>query len=222
MAEETVLVLGAHSDDFVLGVGGTVTKYVKEGKRVISLIFSYGESSHPWLDKDVTIDMRVKETKEAIKVIGFKEVAFFGLAEGRFIDDAKEKGITKRLQNIVEKVQPTKVFTHSPDDPHPDHRAVHKMTMNLLSEVGYKGDVYTYSVWNPISVRHRDQPKLMVDISKEFGTKIAALKKFKSQKVALIQLIPATYIRAIRNGFANRCRYAEVFFKVVPHKVEED
>ena len=29
---ETILVFGAHSDDFVIGAGGTIAKYAQEGK----------------------------------------------------------------------------------------------------------------------------------------------------------------------------------------------
>ncbi|MBI5398937.1 PIG-L family deacetylase [Candidatus Woesearchaeota archaeon] len=210
---ETIMFLGAHSDDTILGGGGTMAKYVKEGKNVVSIIFSFGEKSHPWLQRKHTIEMRVNEAKEAVRVLGYTQVLFFGLAEGKFPEEIKEKGTLDKLRKLVDIHKPTKIFTHSIDDPHPDHRAVYKATMDMLNKRRYAGDVYSYNVWNPANFRKRDEPKLVVNINDTFWKKIEALKAFRSQKIALIQLIPVTFVRAIRNGIFNRCRFAEVFIK---------
>jgi len=53
---ETILVFSAHSDDFVIGAGGTIAKYTEEGKKVIAVVFSYGERSHPWNTKSFVAD----------------------------------------------------------------------------------------------------------------------------------------------------------------------
>ncbi len=74
--KETVLVLGAHSDDFVIGAGGTIANYVNEGKRVISISFSYGEMSHPWLKEEAVQDMRTEEAFEASKVLKCQTIFF--------------------------------------------------------------------------------------------------------------------------------------------------
>lgn len=211
--KETIMFLGAHSDDTILGGGGTMAKYVNEGKNVISIIFSFGEKSHPWLQRKHTIEMRVNEAKEAVRVLGYTQVLFFGLAEGKFPKEIKEKGILDKLRKLVDIHKPTKIFTHSIDDPHPDHRAVYKATMDMLNKKRYTGDVYSYNVWNPANFLKRGEPKLVVDISETFSLKIRALKAFRSQKIALIQLIPVTFVRAVRNGIFNGCRFAEVFIK---------
>ena len=80
--KETVIVMSAHSDDFVIGAGGTIAHYVKEGKKVIAIIFSSGEKSHPWLKKSVVKKFREKETKEAAKVLGC-QVIFFEMGDSR-------------------------------------------------------------------------------------------------------------------------------------------
>jgi len=67
--KETILILGAHSDDFVIGAGGTMAKYTQEGKKIISVVFSYGEKSHPWLKEDVVQKMRSEEAAKASKLL---------------------------------------------------------------------------------------------------------------------------------------------------------
>ena len=50
-----MLVVCAHPDDNILGAGGTIAKYSSEGKKVITVIASYGESGNPWLKENVIL-----------------------------------------------------------------------------------------------------------------------------------------------------------------------
>jgi len=212
--KESVLVLCAHSDDQAFGVGGTLAKYGKEGKNISVVIFSYGEMSHPWLKKKVAIETRVKESHEAAKVIRANETIFLGLDEGRFPEQVKERDIHDRVSRLMQKIRPQKIFTHAGDDPLPDHVAVNKFVLELCEETGYKGQVYSFDVWNPVKLKERNVPRIVVDISDTFKTKIEALRCFKSQKMAMLSLLWSVYFRAIKNGIANNCRYAEVFYKI--------
>ena len=77
----TILIFCAHSDDEAVGMAGTILKYVEEGKEIIKIVFSFGESSHPHFKEEVVIDKRVSESKEASKFIGIKETIFLGLPD---------------------------------------------------------------------------------------------------------------------------------------------
>ena len=89
---EFVLVLGAHSDDFVIGAGGTIAEYSREGKRVLCVVFSYGELSHPWMKKEEVVKIREEEAHKAGKVLGCR-VKYFGLKDQGVYEDYKNKGI---------------------------------------------------------------------------------------------------------------------------------
>lgn len=214
MAKENILVFCAHNDDQIIGPGGTLIKYAKEGKKVYTIIFSYGESSHPWYKKKVTADMRYKECMKSDKIMDIKNLTFFGLTEGRFQQEIEEKGIKERIRKYMKKYMPSKIFVHSFDDPHPDHRAVYKVVEELVDESGTDPDVYAYSIWNPATFRKRGLPKLVVDISEEFDTKIKALRCHRSQLLTLISLMWSIYFKNIIQGFRNKSRYAEVFYKI--------
>ena len=179
--KETILVFGSHSDDFVIGAGGTIAKYSQEGKKVISVVFSYGENSHPWLKEKVVQKFRSQEAFEASKLLGCKTI-FFDLEEMNFYHDYKKKGVEKELLALIRKEKPTKILTHSKEDPHPDHKAVYKITMELIHKLGKKPELYIYSVWNPISFV-TGYPSLYVNITKTFSLKLKALKTFRSQKI---------------------------------------
>ena len=207
--------LCAHNDDQLIGAGGTIAKYAKEGKKIVTLIFSFGETSLPHLQKVVTRKTRVQESKRAAKVLGELEVYYLGLKEGSFAEEIVNRNIDEKVKNIIKKIKPNKIFTHSLDDPHPDHRAVYKFTMDLVEKISYKGDVYSFNIWNFfLNFRKRDQPKLVVDITDTFKIKIEAFKKHKSQLPARVSLMWNIYFQAIFYGLNNHVKYAEVFYKI--------
>ncbi len=211
---ETILVVCAHSDDQIFGVGGSIAKWAKEGKKVVIFIFSFGEGTHPWLKKHVAAEMRINESLAASKIVGAKETQFFGLTEGKFPKETKEKKVDRRLAYYIKKLKPSKIFTHAIDDPHPDHHAVTSFVIDLCNQIKYTGDVYSFDVWTFVNMAKRDAPKLYVDISDTFHLKTKALKCFKSQYLAMIALLWSVYWRAIKSGKLAKTKYAEVFFKI--------
>lgn len=213
--QDSVLVICAHSDDQVLGVGGTIAKYAEEGKEVNIIVASFGEKSHPWLKKEVITETRVRESQKAAKILGITHTVFLGLEESKFKKEFIEKKTEPRLAEILKKYKPSKIFTHSPDDPLPDHNALSDFVIGFCRKTKYDGDVYCFDVWNPINIKKRDLPKMVVDISNTFKIKLKALRCFKSQKWnAILLLTLGVYWRAIKNGKQNKCKYAEVFYKI--------
>jgi len=212
--KETVICFCAHNDDQVIGAGGTLAKYAKEGKDVYTYIFSYGESSHPHLQREVIVKKRVAESQTCDKAMGGKGIYHLGLKEGSFLKEIELRGFKQKIKEIIQDKKPTRIFTHSQDDPHPDHRVVNKIVKEIVDELKLEIDLYSFDVWNPWTARGRDKPKLVVDISATFDKKIKALKCHKSQKLTLLSMVPATYARAIIHGLNHYCKYAEVFYKI--------
>ena len=208
---ETIIVCSAHSDDFVLGAGGTIAQYTSEGKKVIVLVFSYGEKSHPWLKEDIVQKMRSKEAFEASKILQCKTI-FFNLREFHFLEDYDK--IAEKMIQLFQEVKPSKIFTHSMEDPHPDHKAVYTITLEVFTRLGeIKPEVYTYSVWNPVSFK-TTYPALYIDISKTFSRKLKSLKTFRSQKIHIIYPLFLLLLRSIKEGLRIRKRFGEKFFRI--------
>jgi LmbE family N-acetylglucosaminyl deacetylase len=212
--KNSVLVICAHSDDQIFGPGGTIAKYAKEGKKVYTVIFSYGEQSHPWYQKTYTISTRVRESIEVDKLIGGRGVIFLGLSEGKFLPQFKEKKMYPKLKKLIEKYQPYRIFTHSLDDPLPDHRALNKCVMETIDKMKYTGEVYMFDVWNVFNFKKQNYVSIAIDISDTFKTKLKALKLFKSQIGARFMLTSSVYWKAWMNGKKNGFKYAEVFYKI--------
>ncbi len=215
MKPESILFLCAHNDDQIIGAGGTISKYSKEGKKIITIVFSFGEMSNP-LEQDIhTRKTRVLESKKAAKLLGEEELYYLGLKEGRFKEEIEKKKIGEKIAKIIKRVKPSKIFTHSIDDPHPDHRAVYYFTLDLVEKLNYKGEVYSFNIWNYfINFRKRSQPKLVVDITGTFKDKVEAFKKHKSQWMTMITHMVYIYYQAIVLGIQNNVKYAEIFYRI--------
>jgi len=214
MKKENIIVFSAHSDDFVIGAGGTIAEYIRQGKKVTAIVFSYGEKSHPWMKEHVVQKFRAKETHDAAKALGCK-VIIYDMKEGKFYNDYKKKKYEKKFLDLLSKDKTTKIFTHSNEDPHPDHRAVNKITLELYERLSVKPEIYIYSVWNPISLKTQ-YPMLYVDITKSYKEKIKSLNEFPSQRYnAIYPLSILILFRAVRDGFRIKgAKFGESFYRI--------
>lgn len=209
--KETIFIICAHSDDHVLGAGGTIKKYSQQGKKVINIILSKGEKSHPWLKEKITQKIRTKEAKEADKILGSKTL-FFDLKEGRFSN--KKEETQKKLKKLFRKYKPSKVFTHSSEDPHPDHLATHKIVLDTIKKVRSKPELYVFSIWNPFSFKKTYLPKMYINISDVIKRKKEAIRCFASQKYIIAFLVIGNYIKTFFNGLSTSGLFAEKFYRL--------
>ena len=209
--KERVLVVCAHPDDEAFGPGGTIARYVKEGKHVSVVIFSFGEKSHLWLQEKYSAQMRKKEHQEAKKVLGYDKSYVLGVEEGRF--DAEKLRVKQDLMKIMRSERPNKIFTHNIYDPHPDHKMVYIILTDVCHDLDYRGEIFMFDVWNVLNLRRISKPMLYVDISDTFKTKLEALGCFRSQWSAMLVLLWSVYSSAIVHGISHGSRFAERFYK---------
>jgi LmbE family N-acetylglucosaminyl deacetylase len=211
---DSVLIICAHSDDQVFGPGGTIARYAQEGKKIHTIIFSYGESSHPLQQKQLTVKARVAEAQNVDKFLGGQGVVFLGIDEYKFPEQFLKKKMYPKLKRLILQYRPGMIFIHSIDDPMPDHKALNRLVVESLARMHYKCDVYMFDVWNIFNFKKRDYVEIIVDISKTFKTKLEALRMFESQKVTMFGLMWSVYFRAWLSGRKIRARYAEKFYRI--------
>ncbi len=207
---QNVIIFVAHDDDAEIAMGGTILRYLNEGKRVIKVVFSAGQMSHPHFREEIIIKKRKQETKEICKKYGI-DVIFFELEDRRLNEELKKEDILNKASGIVKKYSPVKIFLPSLNDLHSDHRAVARAMLNMLNVIGYKGEVMLFEVWNLVS---ENLPVVYVDISEYFGKKVEMVKQFRSQWLSVYLLLIPMYIRARRYGWRNNYKYAERFYKI--------
>ncbi|MFH1331896.1 MAG: PIG-L family deacetylase [archaeon] len=207
---ERYLVFCAHADDEIVGMGGALSKYGKEGKDIITVIFSFGERSQPHLKEEHVAKERVLESRKVDYLVG-KESIFLGLDEGKILEQAEKFNVKDKIKMLIKKFKPNKIFTLSAYDPHKDHRDVNSIVVSAFDELKYKGELYTFEVWNVVK---ENNPAIFVDVSDTFKKKLKLLKRYKSQKLSIYLLWLPIYLRARRYGNKTGCKYAEKLYKI--------
>lgn len=125
MRERRLIVIGAHSADFVWRAAGVIAVVTAQGGRVRVIALSYGErgeSGELWKEEGQTIEnvkhIRQEQASQAAAIVG---------AEFRCMDlgDYPLKVSGEALENLVSELrefQPDIMLTHTPVDPfNPDH-----------------------------------------------------------------------------------------------------
>lgn len=213
---EHVYIICAHSDDQILGPGGTIAKLSKEGAKVTTIILSFGELTPAWLKDQFTIKTRVGEAQKADKIVGGHEVKFIGLKEGSFIKQAKSQKVYESLGKLIRKDKPSIIFTHRKQDPQPDHKATVAIVKDVVRSLPKtkRPDLYSFNIWNPFDFSSGGKARLVVDVSGHFKKKMKALMVFKSQRLVILQLIPGVFLGAKFNGIIHGKRFVEVFNRI--------
>ncbi len=125
----SVLVIIAHPDDETLGLGGTIPRYVDEGRQVFALSLTDGVGARG-MSRTAERD-RARAADQAANILGFK-----WLDRASFPDNALDTKPILEIIKVVEKakecVKPTIVYTHFPHDLNVDHRIVCQAVMTAF------------------------------------------------------------------------------------------
>ena len=197
--DKTVLVVGAHPDDYEIGAGMSILSEKEKGNKVISVVCSSGEvGGNP--------TTRQKEAENAAKILGIDDLIFLSYKDTSFPEMVQ---IIDDLKNISSKVNPYLVMTHADHDTHQDHVAVAEASMAAFKKVP---QVLLYRGSFP---KKEFLPNIFVMGNGEMlEKKIEAISAHKSQS----QKIHPDYIRAtaiffgsLINGDNSIISYAEPF-----------
>ncbi len=194
------LVIAAHPDDEVLGMGGTIRKLVRSGSEVKIIFMSTGISSRRStdyrnstiykVDKKINMIMnnQIKklreDAKKASKIMGVKNIEFANFPDNE-MDTVSSLEITKKIEQVLTDYKPDTIFTHSQYDLNVDHRALYNATITA-TRPRHKSNVKTIISFEvPSSTEwyfpSKFSPNIFVDITKDLPTKIKALKAYSTE-----------------------------------------
>lgn len=184
-----VLVIAAHPDDEVLGVGGTVAKLSTEGVECHLLIVTDGSSSQ-YRDSDhlhEIIEAKIKETKGCADLLGFKSIHYGELPDMK-LDKTPHIVINQVIERVINEVQPDTVFTHFWGDVNRDHQEVYNSTLVAVRPVMGQvvRELYCYRVpssteWTPNKGDTMFMPNVFVNIEKYAEQKYMAFACYSTE-----------------------------------------
>jgi len=218
---EKILVIVAHPDDEVLGMGGTIAKLASEGCEVHLLIVTDGSSSQYKDDPNLAkiIEDKKNETQNCAKILGIKEVHYGNLPDMK-LDTIPHISINRVIEKYIDEINPDTVFTHFWGDVNADHQNVYKSTLVAVRPV--MGQVvkrlYCYQVpssteWTPNKPDTMFVPNVFVNIEKFAEQKYDAFSKYTTELRDYPHPRSVQYLREtdIANGLKVGLKCAEAF-----------
>lgn len=217
-----VLVIAAHPDDEILGIGGTVKRHVDNGDLVNCVILGEGMTSR----KDKRLDTRKieinslhEDAKKAAKIIGFEQIYFESLPDNRF-DSIDLLDIIKIIERYIERLKPNIVYTHHHGDRNIDHRLTFDAVLTACRPVGDYSVKEIYAFETPSSTEwdfsygsNSFVPNIFVDIENTLQDKLNAMACYKTElkEYPHPRSLEALEIIAARWGTVIGKRYVEAF-----------
>ena len=225
MQEYDVMIIAPHPDDPEFGIGGTVARWTREGRKVIYIICTNGDkgSDDPEITSERLAEIRISEQKEAALTLGVSEVVFLQHEDQSLEDTADFR------KEIVKVIRTYKPHTVAAPDPyrkyvwHRDHRITGQVVLDAVypfarDRLAYPdliaGGYETHKV-KELLFWGAEQPNHFSDISQTWDIKIAALRCHKSQ----VGHFPASWEDSFKNVHAARAKdkgfdLAEAFYRV--------
>ncbi len=199
---QNILVLAPHTDDGELGLGGTISKYIEEGKNVYYAAFSTADSSVP---EGFPKDILSIEVRNATKKLGIPE-------ENVFVYHYEVRKLSYVRQEILEELVKLRklchfdmVFMPSSHDIHQDHTTIAQEAIRafkMTTLLGYE------LIWNNLTFDTDCFVKLE---ERHIEAKCKALKEYHSQDFR--DYTKPEFIRSLAHtrGVQVGCQYAEAF-----------
>lgn len=220
-----ILCVVAHPDDAEILCAGTLTRYAQSGHTVTIAVFTDGSMGDAVIKPAELGAMREKETCAAAGIIGAKLI-WGGIVDEHVFPDAAQR---LRMIDILREADPDVIFTHSPNDYHPDHRYVSQLVFDAYFQKGLPhmpGQQMPACRFGKAQVYYMDNlggigffPTEYVDITETFEIKKQMLCCHKSQFEAMkdladTNLLDMIEVQARFRGMAAGCRYAEGFTRL--------
>lgn len=173
-----VLVVAAHPDDEVLGIGGIVLKHTKKGDRVRNVIMCEGESLR--YSKDVG---QSEAIKEAARLLGVEHTYLPHFPDQKLDSYILTEVITP-LEEISREFKPDIVYCQSASDANRDHKILFEAANIAFRPIDeWVREFYCFytSSSTEWGVPRNFVPDTWVDISEEIEGKIKAFERYHSE-----------------------------------------
>ncbi|MBR0314187.1 MAG: PIG-L family deacetylase [Bacteroidales bacterium] len=197
-----ILVLAPHTDDGELGLGGTISRFIAEGKKVTYVAFSTAEASVP---PGFPSDILKTEVRNSTTVLGVAQ-------ENLIVHNYQVRKLNYARQEILEDLIKLKkansfdlVFMPSLHDIHQDHTTIAQEGLRAFKNITILG--YEL-IWNNLQFNTQCFVKLE---KKHVENKIRALKEYHSQGKRDYLSEDFIFSLARSRGVQAGCEYAEAF-----------
>lgn len=220
-----ILVVVAHPDDELLGLGGTICK-LKQRDNVYIKVVILGEGVTSRFIREVDESIRTDLTRhkrnilEAKDILGYDDLTTYDLPDNKF-DTVSLLDIIKIVEKEKQETQPDVVFTHHNGDVNIDHQLTFRAVITAfrsLPNENFSG-ILTFETpsgteWIPPNDPRKFEPNVFVELSKELiEKKVMAMESYEFEKRDFPhpRSSQSLYNRSTMWGISVGVEYAEPF-----------
>lgn len=200
-----VLILSPHTDDAELGAGGTIHKYLEQGKELFWIVFSTAEESLP---NDMPKDTLEKEFISVTKKLKLNQNQFLiNKFHVRKLHEKRQE-ILELLIKVRNEFQPDLVIGPSLNDFHQDHIIV---ATEMVRAFKSQSSILSYELpWNNVTFHTQYFEKLTKE---HIELKHSILESYHSQVVKNRKYFDKDFIFGLAKtrGIQVNTEYAESF-----------
>ena len=218
-----ILVVAAHPDDEVLGVGGTIIRHAEKGDEVKILLMAEGLTSRA-AQRNVAsfqseLDALHKNAARVAQALGAESTKLFNFPDNR-MDGVELLDIVKAIESEIDDFCPEIVYTHHAGDVNIDHLRTHEAVVTACRALPGQSVRELYFFETPSSTEWQIQtsdkvflPTLYVDIADVFERKRKVLEFYAAEMrdYPHSRSYKAVEILARCRGYAAGLELAEAF-----------
>lgn len=188
---KNILVVAAHPDDEVLGVGGTILRHTEAGDTVRILLLAEGLTSRAdTRDEAAFHDALVvlhTNAQHVAKALGAVRTDFCNFPDNR-MDSVMLLDVVKPIEHIIDEYRPDVVYTHHGCDVNVDHQRAHEAVVTACRSLPgqcvrelYFFETPSSTEWQMMRAERVFLPTLYVDVSQTFAKKMETLRLYESE-----------------------------------------
>ena len=173
-----MLVFAAHPDDAEIGMGGTIAKHARAGRKVGIVDLTYAEMS-----SNGNVETRQREAEKAGATLGLAARENLGLPD-RGLASLPDQ--ISAMVAVIRRYRPRIVFAPYFIDRHPDHIACSRMAEEAVFNAKLRKYAPELPAWTVEQlyfyfINDAHAPQLLIDIGDVQDVKMEALRAYRSQ-----------------------------------------
>lgn len=225
LKNKNILVIVAHPDDELLGLGASMHKLIHDyGCKVRVVILGEGITSRSDKRDPESWAKELKKHRQNIesarKVIGYESVGIYDFPDNRF-DSVDLLDIIKVVEQEKNRFKPEIVFTHHGGDVNIDHQRTFEAVITAIRPMNHEKvkTIITFETpsgteWRASSDPRHFIPNMYIDVSeKQVNAKIKGMESYEFEKRTYPhpRSPEALMILAKQRGLTIGQQYAEAF-----------
>jgi LmbE family N-acetylglucosaminyl deacetylase len=179
-----VLVVAAHPDDELLGVGGTIAHHICKGDQMKVAVMCKSRSLRSSPDSSEEVS---RQAHEAAGILGVSDLVMGELPDQR-LDTLSLTDVSLPIEQLVEEWKPEIIYTHFTGDINRDHRILSEAVLVAARPYAapFVREILMFETpssteWSTPNLTTPFLPNVYVDISAYLDRKVTAFSRYTAE-----------------------------------------